>query len=240
MDKMQFGAFIADHRKRQGLTQQMLAQQLHVTDKAVSKWERGLSYPDVTLLQPLADVFRLRVDELLSCRAADKEENVHTEYVTEVAASSPVEAVLTITVDNRRRQRKRFIFAVATVVLVVAVLVALLAAERKKEAVTLQQNILHLMSTYDYLREEYLPDEENRKSKYILIWQLYNTGTYFENEEFRALDSFIHNVIDLSPTDPKLNEISKIVEDLDLWVDFRSGAYTLCGDIDTLKKLTIK
>ena len=45
-----------------------LAQALHVTDKAVSKWERGLSYPDVTLLQPLADVFRLKVDDLLTCR----------------------------------------------------------------------------------------------------------------------------------------------------------------------------
>ena len=41
MDKQLFGAFIAEQRKRQGLTQQQLAQALHVTDKAVSKWERG-------------------------------------------------------------------------------------------------------------------------------------------------------------------------------------------------------
>lgn len=53
LDKQQLGAFIAENRKRQGLTQQQLAQILHITDKAVSKWERGLSYPDVTLLQPL-------------------------------------------------------------------------------------------------------------------------------------------------------------------------------------------
>ena len=68
LDKELFGAFIAENRKRQGLTQQQLAGRLHITDKAVSKWERGLSYPDVTLLQPLADVFRLKVDDLLTCR----------------------------------------------------------------------------------------------------------------------------------------------------------------------------
>ena len=57
MDKGRIGGFIAENRKRQGLTQRELAQKLHVTDKAVSKWERGLSYPDVTLLQPLAAAF---------------------------------------------------------------------------------------------------------------------------------------------------------------------------------------
>ena len=61
MDKQTFGTFVAEQRKRQGLTQRQLAQLLHVTDKAVSKWERGLSYPDVTLLQPLAAALGLRV-----------------------------------------------------------------------------------------------------------------------------------------------------------------------------------
>ena len=41
MDKQLFGAFVAEQRRRQGLTQQQLAQSLHVTDKAVSKWESG-------------------------------------------------------------------------------------------------------------------------------------------------------------------------------------------------------
>ena len=44
LDKQLLGAFIADNRKRQGMTQQQLAQVLHVTDKAVSKWERGVSH----------------------------------------------------------------------------------------------------------------------------------------------------------------------------------------------------
>ena len=50
MNKERLGTFIAENRKAFGMTQKDLAETLHITDKAVSKWERGLSYPDVTLL----------------------------------------------------------------------------------------------------------------------------------------------------------------------------------------------
>ncbi len=52
VNKERLGDFIGSERKNLGLTQRDLAARLHVTDKAVSKWERGLSYPDVTLLEP--------------------------------------------------------------------------------------------------------------------------------------------------------------------------------------------
>ena len=54
MDAKTFGAFLARMRKSQGLTQAELAQQLHVTDKAVSRWERGVGLPDINTLEPLA------------------------------------------------------------------------------------------------------------------------------------------------------------------------------------------
>lgn len=120
MDKQLFGAFVAEQRRRQGLTQQQLAQALHVTDKAVSKWERGLSYPDVTLLQPLAEVFRLRVDDLLTCRS----ETLDTSPAHD-AVSPAVEAVLDISHTNdahRRRQRRLLAAAIAATVLLLAVL----------------------------------------------------------------------------------------------------------------------
>ena len=49
MDNNKIGKFIASIRKEKGLTQQELGKKLFVTDKAVSKWERGLSLPDVTI-----------------------------------------------------------------------------------------------------------------------------------------------------------------------------------------------
>lgn len=49
MDQKAFGAFIAELRRAEKLTQRQVADKLHVTDRTVSKWERGLSYPELTL-----------------------------------------------------------------------------------------------------------------------------------------------------------------------------------------------
>ena len=50
LDKRKFGSFVSSLRKEKGWTQKDLAEKLYVSDKAVSKWERGLSVPDVSLL----------------------------------------------------------------------------------------------------------------------------------------------------------------------------------------------
>ena len=53
MDAKSFGAFIADQRRTLGLTQAEVAARLHVTDKAVSRWERGVGLPDINTLEPV-------------------------------------------------------------------------------------------------------------------------------------------------------------------------------------------
>ena len=66
IDKEKFGTFLSQLRREKGMTQKDLAEKLFVSDKAVSKWERGLSLPDVALLQPLADLMGVTISELLS------------------------------------------------------------------------------------------------------------------------------------------------------------------------------
>lgn len=66
MDAVKTGALIAQARKEKELTQGELAQALHVSTQAVSKWERGLNFPDITLLEPLAEQLELTVSELMS------------------------------------------------------------------------------------------------------------------------------------------------------------------------------
>lgn len=61
IDKKQFGEFIADMRRQKMMTQKELAGKLFVSDKAVSKWECGLSMPDITLLKPLCDGFSVSI-----------------------------------------------------------------------------------------------------------------------------------------------------------------------------------
>ncbi len=63
--KKQIGANIVSYRKRQGLTQAGLAEKLNYSDKAVSKWERGESAPDVLTLMQIAELFDITVNELL-------------------------------------------------------------------------------------------------------------------------------------------------------------------------------
>ena len=65
MDNLKFGSFIAQLRKENNMTQKELADRLHVTDKAVSKWETGKGFPDVKLMEPLAQELGISLVELL-------------------------------------------------------------------------------------------------------------------------------------------------------------------------------
>jgi transcriptional regulator with XRE-family HTH domain len=74
MKKQNFGTMIATLRKEKGMTQLDLAEKMGVTDKAVSKWERDLSFPDVNSLPKLAEIFEVSVDELMQVKAEEKEQ----------------------------------------------------------------------------------------------------------------------------------------------------------------------
>ena len=73
MDAQKFGAFIAQCRKEKSMTQSELAAKIMVTDRAVSRWERGKGFPDINLLLPLAEALEVSVLELMhSERQKDK------------------------------------------------------------------------------------------------------------------------------------------------------------------------
>lgn len=69
MKKQTLGMMIASLRKEKGMTQMELAGKMGVTDKAVSKWERDLSCPDINSLPKLAELFGISVDELMQVRS---------------------------------------------------------------------------------------------------------------------------------------------------------------------------
>ncbi len=69
MNQYVTGATIKALREKMNMTQQQLADILGVSDKSVSKWETGRSYPDISLLEPLADAFAVSVSELISGNA---------------------------------------------------------------------------------------------------------------------------------------------------------------------------
>ena len=72
MNTQKTGVFICTLRKEKGFTQAVLAEKLNVSNRAVSKWENGDGYPDITLLPTLADALGVTVDELLAGERAEK------------------------------------------------------------------------------------------------------------------------------------------------------------------------
>ena len=114
------GTLIRTLRKEKKLTQKELAQRLNVTDRAVSKWERGLCTPDIALLEPLAQALDVTVLELISGARAQAEphpENIDS-AVKEVLRYSEQELA-----QKKKTMRKRSLLAVVCVCL--ALLLAL-------------------------------------------------------------------------------------------------------------------
>ena len=75
MDQIKIGGFIAKCRKKANLTQMQLAEKLDITDKAVSKWERGITMPDTSIMLELCKILGISVNELLSGEKINMENN---------------------------------------------------------------------------------------------------------------------------------------------------------------------
>ena len=93
MDPKEFGAFIQMRRKALGMNQNQLAEKLHVTAKAVSRWERGVGFPSIELLQPLSDALEITIAELMQSRMLNEE-----------ITKEEVSQLLTQTVETIRHQ----------------------------------------------------------------------------------------------------------------------------------------
>lgn len=83
MSNKNLGEMISSLRKEKGMTQSELAEKMNVTDKAVSKWERNLSCPDVNSIPTLAEVLGITVEELLN--AQTKKENNRIDEIVNIA-----------------------------------------------------------------------------------------------------------------------------------------------------------
>ena len=75
MNQIKIGKFIAECRKQKNLTQMQLSEKLGITDKAVSKWERGVAMPDTSIMLELCDILSISVNELLSGEKISMENN---------------------------------------------------------------------------------------------------------------------------------------------------------------------
>lgn len=106
MDAKKFGTFIATLRKENNMTQVELTQKLQVTDKAVSKWERGLGFPDINTIEPLADALGVSVLEIM------RSERIAETEITQDTASAALTDIFEFVKLQRKAERKS-IFKIA-------------------------------------------------------------------------------------------------------------------------------
>ncbi len=84
MQKQTLGQKIAELRRAKNLTQLELAEQLNITDKAVSKWERDISCPDINTFPKLAEILGVSVDELLQSSTVSNKENGENKFTVDL------------------------------------------------------------------------------------------------------------------------------------------------------------
>jgi transcriptional regulator with XRE-family HTH domain/DNA-directed RNA polymerase subunit RPC12/RpoP len=77
MNQIKTGKFIAECRKKKNLTQLQLAEKLGITDKAISKWERGVAMPDTSIMIELCNILCITLDELFNGEKLNMENNEH-------------------------------------------------------------------------------------------------------------------------------------------------------------------
>ena len=90
MEKQTLGQKIAELRKAKNMTQLELANQLNITDKAVSKWERDISCPDVSTFPKLAEILGVSVDELLQAHSSEAKSTEKEDIVDLVLKAVPL------------------------------------------------------------------------------------------------------------------------------------------------------
>lgn len=110
MDLIKIGKYIAEKRKALGLTQKQLTEKLNMSDKSVSKWERGICLPDVSIYMELCSILRISINEFLAG------EDIGTENVIEKSDSNLIQ----ITKESKKKQKNlKTILAVVTVFAVI-------------------------------------------------------------------------------------------------------------------------
>ena len=120
MEKEKTGQLIAELRKEKGLNQKQLADALNVTDKAVSKWERGLSFPDISMLEPLSDLLGVTIMEILAGERSGGNGSMSKEEVQDL-----INASVELGEEEIRHKKERSRLIIIILVVITLLLISL-------------------------------------------------------------------------------------------------------------------
>ena len=114
MNQLKIGKFIAERRKSVNLTQMQLAEKLNITDRAVSKWERGKAMPDSSIMLELCEILQITVNDLLSGEVVTMD-NYNKELENKL-----IEMIKEKEESDKRLLRLEWVIAILSVIIIIA------------------------------------------------------------------------------------------------------------------------
>lgn len=166
MDAKVFGKFIMERRKQLGMTQAELAEKINVTDKAVSRWERGPGFPDINTLEPLADALGIEVVELMRSE-------INTERrETAVDRKNVVEIMKSTAEISEYHAAKKMKWLISGISFVMAVLGVMVTQSTKVFSSIAFYGCIIGCTTCVVLLRQYWEIREKREFYFSLIWCL--------------------------------------------------------------------
>lgn len=190
MDQVKIGKFIASLRKEKNMTQEQFAQKMGVSINAVSKWERGISFPDVSLFKKLCSELNISIEELINGEKDNSDE-------------AKEKAIITSIKDKEKMKKKnKKIFIISSIVFLIVIILLIIYNFKMKVNLVNDSNYLY-DEVIDFLKKKEFkenPDakykdfnvfysyygfgiEKDGQYKYAYMW-IYDGGFYIENEEY--------------------------------------------------------
>lgn len=115
MDAEKIGQFIYKLRTDKNLTQSQLADSIHVTNKAISRWERGIGFPDISLLEPLSNELGVSILELLKGEKLNK-----NDYVAKNDINTLLEAIINI--KKKSKKNNLILLSITTIIVIISII----------------------------------------------------------------------------------------------------------------------
>lgn len=206
MDKYKFGEFIYQKRKALKLTQEELGKKLGVTNKAVSKWEVGETTPDITMLEPLASILQVTVDELLK-QETQNDKNIQVNKINKLFI------ILTIILSTVLMLTLSTVFGISMynklkeyeVVLDQSTYKEILNIDPMTNFICDDQGII-ISSSYELYNKYYI--KENEEISFIITYEI--NYFYLDNNDKLCVITYYARTKQVTLTSDKTKEIDTI------------------------------
>lgn len=195
----QFGQFISQLRKEKGLTQKQLAEKLYISDKAVSKWERGLSLPDISLLIPLSKILEVTITELLSGKRIEQNTQIKAEEVESLMNRTIILSKEENEEHNKAKQSRKILFLFCSVMVILEVFMIVSLGYTLdlvfENLFTVELLMLILGFYFTFIAKETLPvyyDENKINVYYDGVFHMSIFGVRFNNSNWKHILKVTH------------------------------------------------